>query len=145
MSEYTFNQWMRNNGYVMDPSLPDGEWMKKGVYLKPDELAERKQTWENMTHKDRRKVDWDKFTAIDEGNNNIDLTYLGGITQIMRPIAIHHKSDGSKNGHASFAVVMGDPRGPFHTFITGQVSFDMMKEAMNELGYDLTKKEQLET
>jgi hypothetical protein len=71
----------------------------------------------------------------------IDLRERGEVIQ-MRPTEIHHKADGDTQDGPSFAIIMTVPGAPAGTpIVMAQVSFNMLKESLAELGYQLKRPE----
>ncbi len=58
----------------------------------------------------------------------------------LRPVEIHHKKDGTVDEGPSFAIVLANINDDRYA-VVGQVSFDMLKIAMDKLGYILERKE----
>ncbi len=54
-----------------------------------------------------------------------------------RPTEIHYKSDGAVGDKPSFAIVM-EPRIP-HIKIVGELSLEMLNNALQEIGYEIKK------
>jgi len=86
-------------------------------------------------------INTDDFMGFDHGEKPIDLTELAQrfITTEMRPVQLHHKSNGAKDDKPSFTIVMITPD-RFRLCAYGQVSFDMLFKALDNVGYTLTKK-----
>ena len=78
-----------------------------------------------------------EFKAVDHGNHPIDLRGLGSVTQ-LRPIELHHNSNGSLKNEPTFAIVMGVP-GVDAPKVIGQLSLEMWNETLKELGYSIVK------
>jgi len=76
--------------------------------------------------KDIKVKDW--------GTEPIDLSEEQAVIE-MKPVELHHKSNGEINDGASFLILMRHPSIPGS--VVTQVSFNMLAEAMKELGYDL--------
>jgi hypothetical protein len=89
------------------------------------------------------KIDVDDFVGIDHGDKKIDLLEIskGKIPIEMRPVQLHHKSNGAKSDSGdkpSFTIVMAPAGG---TLVYGQVSLAMMEKAFDQVGYTLVRKE----
>ena len=76
------------------------------------------------------------FIAVNHGTGPIDLRHLGAADE-MRPTEIHLKEDGAIGDKPSFTIVM-TALGRTPKF--GQLSLEMLNEALNELGYEIIKK-----
>ena len=81
------------------------------------------------------------FVGIDHGTGRIDLTHLKNNLSVLRPVEIHHKSDGSIKNGLSFCIVMmewpvlGMPR-----HVSGEISLEMLNNGLNDIGYTIIKK-----
>lgn len=73
----------------------------------------------------------------DWGTDQIDLRD-NQLVKEFKPVEIHHKSDGSLKNKPSFLFVLYSPISPYK--IIGQISLQMLNQAMNELGYKITEK-----
>lgn len=74
--------------------------------------------------------------AVNHGTGQVDLRHLedtGLVPMEMRPSELHLKEDGTKTNGPSFTLVL--ERGPMRVY--GQVSLDMLNEALGELGYTI--------
>jgi len=58
-----------------------------------------------------------------------------GVTE-GRPIELHLKEDGAADESPSFAIIIEDSNG---NKVLGQISLKMLSEALDKLGYTLTK------
>ncbi len=81
----------------------------------------------------------DIFTKVhSHGIGAIDLRHLPSDAVHMRPTELHLKEDGAKNNTPSFCIVMEDK--PHDLCAYGQISLNMLTEALDELGYKIIKK-----
>lgn len=78
------------------------------------------------------------FKGIDHGINQVDLREHAANGQVleMKPIEIHHKSNGSLSDGPSFVVVMQHPL--LTTF--GQISLEMLNEGLADIDYEVARK-----
>lgn len=56
----------------------------------------------------------------------------------VRPVQIHLKEDGSLNDEPSFVIVSDHVSG---LWTYGQISFKMFNEGLNDIGYELRKRQ----
>lgn len=76
------------------------------------------------------------FRAFNHGTNQIDLRGLN-VVQILKPVAIHLKEDGSIEDKESITIVMEDVF--FSNFTVGEISLKMLNEGLKDIGYQLVK------
>lgn len=93
------------------------------------------------------------FKAFDHGTGQIDLRHHEVKMLELRPLEIHHKSNGTITNGPIFGIVMGIPKSDISPedraipevknapMIYGQLSLEMWNEALEELGYQIIKKE----
>lgn len=74
-----------------------------------------------------------EFQAFDHGTGIIDLYHHNRLIQ-MKPVEIHHKADGAKDGGPSFAIIMTSP---VMDPVVGQISVKMLNEGLEEIGYKI--------
>lgn len=78
-----------------------------------------------------------EFKAFNHGTGPIVLAqHNNNLVMQAKPTELHLKENGTLNNGPSFAIVMEDY---YRNRIIGQVSLDMLKEALNEIGYDIVK------
>jgi len=84
-----------------------------------------------------------EMKVINHKAGKIDLRYLGTHVKEFKPIELHHMDHGSVTDEASFAVVMEllliQSKVPIYA--VGQFSLVTLQECLNELGYEIKKKE----
>lgn len=85
--------------------------------------------------------DLNKVNGKDWGKNPIILPIEPERITEYRPIEIHHKADGAIDDKPSFAILMYR----HHTiagdiFVVGQLSLDMLSDALDKCGYKITPK-----
>jgi len=91
------------------------------------------------------------FKAFDHGTGQIDLRHHEVKMLELRPLEIHHKSNGTITGGPVFGIVMGIPKSDISPeeriipevknapMIYGQISLEMLNEGLEELGYKIIK------
>jgi hypothetical protein len=79
-----------------------------------------------------------EFIGINHGIKAINLRNKGRILQ-MRPTEIHLKENGSAKNEPSFAILLEPKDLPFK--ILGQISLEMFNEGLNDIGYEIVKKQ----
>ncbi len=79
----------------------------------------------------------DKLRTYNHGTGLIQ-TDMKGIVKLTQgmPTELHLKEDGTLDNKPSFAVVIEDLN---RNKVIGQISLRMLKQALNELGYDVVK------
>lgn len=87
------------------------------------------------------------FKAFDWGTGQIDLTHHEVKMLELKPLEIHHKSNGTINSGPVFGIVMGIPKDIGNApevknapMIYGQISLEMLNEGLAEIGYEIIKK-----
>ena len=83
---------------------------------------------------------------FDHGTGPIDLNKWGNVGKIseMRPVELHHKSNGSIREKPSFAIVLVDSLHDSDitdNMVYGQISLEMLNDGLKEIGYKLVKEE----
>ena len=59
------------------------------------------------------------------------------VSEEMRPVELHMKEDGDNGDEPSFAIVMVGRKGS----AVGQFSLNTIRDCLNQLGYDIIKKQ----
>lgn len=79
------------------------------------------------------------FQAFDHGNDAIDLTKHRGLIQML-PVEIHHNANGSLLDGPVFAIVLTAPN---LRPVVGQISLDMLNEALKDIQYQVIRVKEL--
>lgn len=78
----------------------------------------------------------DNFTGKYVGKDKIDLSHHGNL-QVMRPIELYIKQNGTKDDKPSLCIVM---QHPFYFNAVGEVSLKMFNDALIQAGYNPIQK-----
>jgi len=81
------------------------------------------------------------FKAFDHGVGQVDLTHIESKLMELRPMEIHHKENGTLTGGPTFTLVLGVPNMPQIPKVFGQISVEMLNDALKDIGYEIIKKE----
>ena len=80
-----------------------------------------------------------EMKVINDGTNKFYLEHLKGFIRQGRPIELHYITDGTITNEPNFAMVIEMPGAAMH--IIGQFSLATLQECLDELGYEIKKKE----
>lgn len=77
------------------------------------------------------------ITVFDHGTKKIDLSHIGSTAEQLRPIELHHNSNGSIKDEPVFAIVLRD-QGAGRRFYA-QFTLETISDCLSQLGYEIKK------